>query len=41
VDTKLVVFDGLPHAFWYTTGIPESTEALQIQANFFDKKLGK
>jgi acetyl esterase/lipase len=41
VDSKLVVFDGLPHAFWYTTGVPESTEALQIQANFFDKKLGK
>lgn len=41
VDTELVVFDGLPHAFWYTTGIPESTEALQIQAKFFDEKLGK
>ena len=41
VDTKLVVFDGLPHAFWYTTGIPESTEALEIQTKFFDQKLGK
>jgi monoterpene epsilon-lactone hydrolase len=40
VDTELVVFDALPHAFWYTTGVPESTEALQIQANFFDGKLG-
>ena len=40
-DTKLVVFDALPHAFWYTTGVPESTEALQIQASWFDKKLGK
>ncbi len=41
VDTELVVFDALPHAFWYTTGVPESTEALQIQASFFDRKLGK
>jgi acetyl esterase/lipase len=40
-DTELVVFDAMPHAFWYTTGIPESTEALQIQASFFDRKLGK
>lgn len=39
--TKLVVFDGLPHAFWYTTGVPESTEALKIQADFFDRELGK
>ena len=41
VDSKLVVFDALPHAFWYTTGIPESTEALEIQAKWFDQKLGK
>jgi acetyl esterase/lipase len=41
VDTDLVVFDSLPHAFWYTTGVPESTEALQIQADFFDRHLGK
>jgi monoterpene epsilon-lactone hydrolase len=41
VDTELVVFDALPHAFWYTTGVPESTEALEIQAKFFDQKLGK
>jgi monoterpene epsilon-lactone hydrolase len=39
-DTDLVVFEALPHAFWYTVGIPESTEALEIQAKFFDKKLG-
>jgi monoterpene epsilon-lactone hydrolase len=40
-ETELVVFDALPHAFWYTTGIPESTEALEIQAKFFDRHLGK
>jgi monoterpene epsilon-lactone hydrolase len=39
--TELVVFDGLPHAFWYTTGIPESTEALEIQAKWFNDKLGR
>jgi acetyl esterase/lipase len=41
VDTELVVFDSMPHAFWYTTGVPESTEALDIQARFFDRHLGK
>jgi acetyl esterase/lipase len=41
VQTELVVFDSMPHAFWYTTGVPESTEALQIQASFFDQHLGK
>ncbi len=39
--TELVVFDALPHAFWYTTSIPESAEALKIQADFFDRNLGK
>lgn len=39
--TELVVFDAMPHAFWYTTGIPESTEALKIQADFFDRHLGR
>jgi monoterpene epsilon-lactone hydrolase len=41
VHTELVVFDAMPHAFWYTTGVPESTEALEIQAKFFDRELGK
>jgi acetyl esterase/lipase len=40
VDADLVVFDALPHAFWYTMGIPESTEALATQAQFFDRHLG-
>jgi hypothetical protein len=26
---------------WYSKGIPESTEALEIQTNFFDRNLGK
>lgn len=41
VDAQLVVFDGLPHAFWYDPSLPESIEANQIMAKFFDQHLGK
>lgn len=41
VDAQLVVFEALPHAFWYNFGLPETTEALHIMADFFDKKLGR
>jgi epsilon-lactone hydrolase len=41
VDTELVVFEAMQHCFWYTVGIPESTEALGIQAKYLDQKLGK
>ena len=41
VNAELVVFDSLPHAFWYTVGIPESSEALEIQAKFLDQHLGR
>jgi epsilon-lactone hydrolase len=34
VDARLVVFDGLPHAFWYNSSLPESIEANHIMANF-------
>jgi epsilon-lactone hydrolase len=40
-DAQLVVFEALPHAFWYNFGLPETTEALQIMANFFDQKVGR
>jgi acetyl esterase/lipase len=40
VDAELVVFDALPHAFWYDYSLPETKEALDIMARFFDKKLG-
>jgi acetyl esterase/lipase len=40
-DAKLVVFEALPHAFWYNFHLPETAEALQIMANFFDQKLGR
>jgi acetyl esterase/lipase len=40
VDAELVVFDALPHAFWYDYTLPETKEALGIMARFLDKKLG-
>ncbi len=40
-DAQLVVFEALPHAFWYNFNLPETTEALQIMANFFDQKVGR
>jgi acetyl esterase/lipase len=41
VDARLVVFDGLPHAFWYHPEMPESIEANQIMAKFFVEQLSK
>ncbi|HEY4009723.1 MAG TPA: alpha/beta hydrolase [Acidobacteriaceae bacterium] len=35
VDARLVVFDALPHAFWYHPEMPESIEANKTMANFF------
>jgi epsilon-lactone hydrolase len=39
VDAQLVVFDALPHAFWYHFQLPETTEALNLMARFFTSKL--
>ena len=41
VNAQLVVFEALPHAFWYHFQLPETKEALQIMANFFDENVGK
>ncbi len=41
VDARLVVFDALPHAFWYSPLLPEALEANHIMADFFVKQLGK
>src|SRR6266576_4798850 len=38
-DSQLVVFEALPHAFWYHFQLPETHEALEIMANFFDQKV--
>jgi acetyl esterase/lipase len=39
VEAQLIVYDGLPHAFWYEVNIPEAQEALKFQAGFFNEKL--
>lgn len=42
VDAQLVVFDALPHDFWgVEPWLPESREANEIIAHFFDTHLGK
>jgi acetyl esterase/lipase len=41
VDARLVVYDALPHAFWYDPQLPEAIEANHIMANFFVQALGK
>jgi monoterpene epsilon-lactone hydrolase len=39
VDAQLVVFEALPHAFWYDYHSPETKEALGLMANFFSQEL--
>jgi monoterpene epsilon-lactone hydrolase len=41
VDARLVVFEGLPHAFWYDASLPESKEACGLMADFFTRELGR
>ena len=38
-DARLVVFEALPHAFWYHFQLPETKECLGMMASFFDQKL--
>ena len=40
-DSQLVVFEALPHAFWYHFQLPETREALELMAKFFDEKVGR
>jgi acetyl esterase/lipase len=40
VDAQLVVYEALPHAFWYHFQFPETQETLELMAKFFDEKLG-
>jgi acetyl esterase/lipase len=40
-DSQLVVFEALPHAFWYHFELPETKEALELMAKFFDEKVGR
>jgi acetyl esterase/lipase len=41
VDAQLVVFEALTHAFWNDVNLPESREADEIMAHFFDTHVGK
>ncbi len=41
VHAELVVFEALPHAFWNDVNLPESREANELMAGFFDRELGK
>jgi acetyl esterase/lipase len=41
VDAHLIVFEGLPHAFWNDVNLPESRETDQDMAKFFDRYVGK
>jgi epsilon-lactone hydrolase len=41
VDSQLLVFEALPHAFWYHFQLPETREALDMMAKFLDEKVGR
>ena len=41
VDARLVVFEGLPHAFWNDVNLPESREAYRYIAEFFSKETAR
>jgi monoterpene epsilon-lactone hydrolase len=41
VDAELHVWDGLPHAFWYNSDLPESREVYDVIAHFFDRHFSK
>jgi monoterpene epsilon-lactone hydrolase len=38
-DAQLVVYEALPHAFWYHFDLPETQESLELMAKFFDQKV--
>ncbi len=40
-EAQLVVFEALPHAFWYHFQLPETKEALELMAKFFDERLAR
>lgn len=41
VDARLVLFDALPHAFWYDPHMPEAIEANHMMAEFFVQELDR
>jgi epsilon-lactone hydrolase len=40
-SADLIVFEGLPHAFWNDTSLPETKECYGYMASYFVKHLGK
>lgn len=40
-QTQLIVFEGLPHAFWNDASLPESREADGYMAEWFERHLGR
>jgi monoterpene epsilon-lactone hydrolase len=38
-DSQLVLFEALPHAFWYHFQLPETREALELMAKFLEAKV--
>jgi epsilon-lactone hydrolase len=40
-DSQVVVYEALPHAFWYHFQLPETREALETMASFFGKKVSR
>ena len=41
VDARLVMFDALPHAFWYDPNMPEAIEANHMMADFFVREVNR
>jgi epsilon-lactone hydrolase len=41
VDAQLLVYEALPHAFWYHYDLPETMDTLNRMAKFFTDKLAK
>lgn len=41
VDSRLSVFEALPHAFWLDAGLPESKTACEQMAKFLDEHVGR
>jgi epsilon-lactone hydrolase len=39
-DARLIVYDALPHAFWYSSKLPEALEANHAMADFLGSHLG-
>jgi monoterpene epsilon-lactone hydrolase len=39
-NAQLIVFEGLPHAFWNDISLPETKEAYTYMAEFFNHQLG-